>query len=135
MTSRRVCAIGVESADWPLVESMLVSGDLPHLARLRAGSAFARLEYPDYRTGLAREHFLTGRGTASSRRWSAVAFDPTTYETWKEGAMLQPPFFALEPVETVAFDIPYLSRSFPVPGVQVTGWGGHDPGYPPGSNP
>lgn len=131
----RVCAIGLDAAEWTLIEPMLARGELPHLERLRRRSAFAHLHNPDYRTGLAWEQFLTGRGSASSRRWSAVAFDPATYTTTKEGAWLQPPFFAQPPVETIAFDVPYLSRSFPVPGVQVTGWGGHDPGYPPGSQP
>src|SRR4051794_29570924 len=125
--NRRMCAIGLDAAEWTLVEPLLAAGDLPHLANLRRRSAFALLHDRDYRTGLVWEHFLTGRGAASNRRAAVTVFDPGTYDIWREGAWPVDPFYAVDPVETIVLDVPYLSLARPLPGAQVTGWGGHDP--------
>jgi predicted AlkP superfamily phosphohydrolase/phosphomutase len=134
---RRVAAIGLDAAEWTLVEEMLDAGELPHLAALRERSLVARLDDPvDYRTGLVWEHFLTGRSAAGNGRWAAVEFDPATYEVWQEGARPVEPFYAGAPlVRGVLFDVPYTSIAFPVDGAVVVGWGGHDPGYPRASSP
>ncbi|MGD9798528.1 MAG: alkaline phosphatase family protein [Acidimicrobiia bacterium] len=128
----RVAAIGLDAAEWKLIEELFAEGGLPHLSALRRRSAVARLDDPlDHRTGLVWEHFLTGRGAAGNHRWAAVEFDPDTYEVWQEGARPVRPFFATEPpVRSVVFDVPYAPLVFPVDGTVVVGWGGHDPGYP-----
>jgi predicted AlkP superfamily phosphohydrolase/phosphomutase len=133
----RVAAIGVDAAEWSLMEELFATGELPHLAAVRERSAVARLEDPvDFRTGLVWEHFLTGRGAAGNRRWGAVEFDPSTYEVWQEGARPETPFYAADPpLRAVIFDVPYASPARPVDGAVVVGWGGHDPGYPRASEP
>lgn len=132
---RRVAAIGLDAAEWSLVEPMMAAGELPHLAALRRRAAVARLEHTDYRTGLVWEHFLTGRGAAGSGRWSVVEFDPSSYETRKEGAKPLRPFFADVPGRTICFDVPYVSLASPGDAVTITAWGGHDPAYPRASRP
>ncbi len=134
MVRRSVAAIGLDSAEWNLVEQLLADGELPHLAALRERSAFAHLHNPDYRTGLAWEHFVAGKGPAGCGRFAAIEFDPKTYGTWQEGARPLAPFYATQPpARSILFDVPYVSLATSVPGVQVTDWGGHDPGYPPAS--
>jgi predicted AlkP superfamily phosphohydrolase/phosphomutase len=133
----RVAAIGIDAAEWTLMEELFATGDLPHLAALRARSAVARLDDQlDYRTGLVWEHFLTGRGAAGNHRWAAVEFDPATYDVWQEGARGVVPFYAAEPpLRAVIFDVPYATPAAAVDGAVVVGWGGHDPGYPRASEP
>jgi predicted AlkP superfamily phosphohydrolase/phosphomutase len=133
----RVAAIGLDAAEWSLVEQLLDEGELPHLAALRERSAFARLEDPvDYRTGLVWEHFLTGRSAAGNERWAAVEFDPATYDVWQEGSRPTPPFYTADPpMRAVVFDVPYAPLVHRVDGSVVVGWGGHDPGYPRASTP
>src|SRR5439155_3444772 len=94
LVKRRVAAIGLDAAEWTLVESMMDAGELPHLAALRARSAEARLHHSDYRTGLVWEHFLTGRSARGNRRWSGVEFDPNGYEAWQVGGKRVTPFYA-----------------------------------------
>jgi len=133
----RVAAIGLDAAEWTLVERLLADGEMPHLERLRARSAVAQLQDPaDYRTGLVWEHFLTGRGAASNMRWAAVEFDPLTYEVWQEGARPTTPFYVSDPpLPAVIFDVPYTTLGHEVDGAVVVGWGGHDPGHPRASLP
>jgi predicted AlkP superfamily phosphohydrolase/phosphomutase len=134
---KRLAAIGVDAAEWSLVEQLLEAGELPHLAALRSRAAVAQLDDPeDYRTGLVWEHFLTGRGAAANRRWAAVEFDPDTYEVWQEGARPARPFYGGEDApRSVVFDVPYAPLAHPANGAVVAGWGGHDPGYPRASVP
>ncbi len=134
-SARRVAAIGLDAAQWSLVESMMDDGALPHLAALRRRAVVAHLEHADYRTGLVWEHFLCGRSAAGVGRWSAVRFDPSTYDTRKEGALPFTPFFEKVPGRTICFDVPYLSLAKTNDAIAVTAWGGHDPAYPRASNP
>lgn len=142
---KRVAAVGLDGAEWTLIERMLEDGELPHLSSLRGRSAVARLRDPaDYRTGLVWEHFLTGKSAEGNRRWSAVEFDPGSYGAWQVGGRKIPPFYAQSgssdggtapPIATIAFDVPYVSLTGRVKGVEITAWGGHDAGYPRASRP
>jgi predicted AlkP superfamily phosphohydrolase/phosphomutase len=141
---QRVAAIGLDAAEWTLVERLLAEGELPHLAALRRRGAEARLHHSDYRTGLVWEHFLTGKGARGNRRWSAVEFDPRRYEAWQLGGRKLTPFYSSSqddggderpPINTIAFDVPYTTLTGNVHGVEVTSWGGHDPGYPRAARP
>lgn len=132
---RRLAVIGLDAAEWALVEAMIDDGELPHLAALRRRSAVASLRHADYRTGLVWEHFLTGRGAAGSGRSSVVEFDPSKYDAHKEGARPIIPFFAGVSGRSICFDVPYLSLARAGDAVAVTAWGGHDPAYPRASQP
>jgi hypothetical protein len=133
---RRVVAIGLDAAQWSLVESWIAAGDLPRLAAVRARAAFARLHHADYRSGLVWEHFLRGRGVDGCGRASVVHFDPDDYSVVKLGALPEAPFFTGVDGRTICFDVPYLSLAG-VSGdtVAVTAWGAHDPAYPRASRP
>ncbi len=130
-----MAAIGLDSAEWSLLEPMMDDGELPHLSALRRRSAVARLHNADYRTGLVWEQFLTGRGAAGSGRCSPVAFDPSTYEVVKVGARPVAPFFRSVPGHTVAFDVPFVSLASTGDATAVTAWGAHDPAYPRAAAP
>ena len=133
---RRVVALGLDAAQWSLVESLIDEGVLPRLAALRDRAAVARLRHADYRSGLVWEHFLRGRGVDGCGRASAVTFDPDDYSVTKQGALPEPPFFAGIDGRTICFDVPYLSLAgVPSDTVAVTAWGAHDPGYPRASQP
>jgi predicted AlkP superfamily phosphohydrolase/phosphomutase len=135
-----VAAIGLDGAEWPLIESLMAEGELPHLSALRARSALAELSDPDYRTGLIWEHFLTGKGAAANGRLAAVEFRPDTYEVWQVGGRRIPPFYARsatmdDPPRVIVFDVPYVTLTGEVDGVEITTWGGHDPGFVRASRP
>jgi predicted AlkP superfamily phosphohydrolase/phosphomutase len=132
----RVVAVGLDAAQWSLVESMIDAGEMPRLAALRERAAVARLRHADYRSGLVWEHFLRGRGVDGCGRASVVEFDPGDYSVTKLGALPEPPFFAGVDGRTICFDVPYVSlASVPRDTVAVTAWGAHDPGYPRASVP
>jgi predicted AlkP superfamily phosphohydrolase/phosphomutase len=102
---------------------------------VRERSARVLLDHgPAQRTGLAWEHFWSGRSPEAAQRASAVEFDPSDYTVWQEGARFEP-FFASLDAHAVVFDPPYADLAH-APGVDgVVAWGAHDPGADPGSNP
>jgi hypothetical protein len=131
----RVLAIGLDGWECSLGETLMAAGELPHLARVRERSARFLLDHgAAQRTGLAWEHVSTGRAPDAARRWSAVHFDPETYEAWQEGTSLEP-FAARLDAPTVVFDPPYfaLDRAPAVRG--IVNWGAHDPGVPRDARP
>jgi predicted AlkP superfamily phosphohydrolase/phosphomutase len=138
MRVARVVAIGLDAADWQLLESRMDRGDLPNLARLRAGGARCVLRNDAlYRTSLVWEAFLTGRVDPASEFSAALAFDPARYAPFKVGARTDPTFFARSPgVRSVVFDAPYLSLAGAGDGdVRVCGWGAHVRSYPRAAHP
>jgi predicted AlkP superfamily phosphohydrolase/phosphomutase len=135
VTPHKVLAIGLDGFEVSYMERLMAAGELPALLALRARSATVLLDHgPAQRTGLAWEHFWSGRSPAAAGRESAVEFDPARYTVWQEGARFAP-FFGSLGVDAVVFDPPYadLARA---PGVGgVVAWGAHDPGVGPGSAP
>lgn len=134
---RRVAFVGLDGFEPTLADAMMDGGELPVLAGLLRRGASARLSDPvEFRTGLVWEHFLTGRGCHANGRFSAVRFDPARYQPQKWGALLRPPFYATDPpLRVLSFDVPYTNLGIEVPGIQITGWGSHDPAYPRASRP
>ena len=133
----RVAAIGLDAAEWQLVESMLADGEMPQLARIRRRSAECRLENPLYRGTLVWEAFLTGRQDEDDVRSGGVAFDPATYRVEKIPAGIAPPFYARLPgISAVAFDVPHLSTAGAGSGdVRVCTWGTHSLSHARASRP
>src|SRR5690349_12738464 len=131
----RVLAIGLDGYEDSLGRRLMASGDMPCLARLRAGSAQFLLDHgPAQRTGLAGEHVSTGRSPRAADRWAAVHFDPDRYTVWQEGTKLRP-FAADLHARTVVFDPPYFDLD-QAPRVQgMVSWGAHDPGVPQAGRP
>ena len=125
---RRVLAIGLDGYEQSLGDRLMAVGELPALARLRSRSARFLLNHgPAQRTGLAWEHVSSGRSPEAAERWSAVAFDPSTYLIWQEGTSLEP-FTARLDAPTVVFDTPYFDLDLAPLTRGVVSWGAHDPG-------
>jgi predicted AlkP superfamily phosphohydrolase/phosphomutase len=124
----RTLAIGLDGFEISLAERLMVQGDLPVLAARRRVDAHALLDAgADQRTGLAWEHFWSGRSPRAAHRGSAVEFDRTTYTVWQEGARFGP-FFHGVARTPVVFDAPYVDLRR-APGVRgIAAWGAHDPG-------
>jgi predicted AlkP superfamily phosphohydrolase/phosphomutase len=134
----RVFAVGLDAAEWSLVEPMARRGELPVLAGLiERGRTWRLTSDRDFRTGIVWEHLISGRGTAAGGRASVVDFDPATYRAVALGAMALPPIWAGagSPRRTVVFDVPYASLADGSDAIVVTAWGGHDPAYPRASRP
>jgi len=132
---RRVLVIGLDGLDPRLADRFESQGALPNFARFRERGARFELDHGrDRNSGLAWEHFSSGRAPRDGGRWSAVTFNPKKYTALQEGTSALP-FMADLPVRTVVFDVPYcdISRAPRVRG--VTSWGAHDPGVAAISRP
>jgi predicted AlkP superfamily phosphohydrolase/phosphomutase len=128
LLARRLLAIGLDGYEPSLGDKLMAAGELPALARLRSRSARFLLDHgPAQRTGLAWEHVSSGRAPEAARRWSAVSFDPHTYEIWQEGTAFEP-FAARLAVPAVVFDAPYFDLDRAPSTRGVVSWGAHDPG-------
>jgi predicted AlkP superfamily phosphohydrolase/phosphomutase len=135
INERRILCIGLDAFEVSLAESMIAEGRLPHMRRLAATSARFRLDHHRAKfTGLAWEHFSTGRSPDKQRRWSAVSFDPRTYSVEQTSTRAKP-FVAGLGNSTVVFDIPYFNLEKAPNVIGVTSWGSHDPGTQEFSRP
>lgn len=86
-TNRRLLVIGLDGLELSYAEKLMDAGELPVLDKLRKRSATFLLEHGSaQRTGLAWEHVASGLSPQDGQRWSAVEFNPKTYEIWQEGA-------------------------------------------------
>lgn len=131
----RVLAIFLDGYEESFAQKLMAAGEMPEMVRLAQTSARFILDHgAGQRTGLAGEHVATGLSPDDARRWSAVHFDPRTYEVWQEGTRLAP-FAAHLAAPTVVFDIPYFDlRAAPAVNGAVA-WGAHDPGVAQFSRP
>lgn len=137
MPRSRVAAIGLDAAEWVLIEEMLERGELPNFARLKERGVTCRFEngYAS-RSGLAWTQFLAGREISDRREWSTCGFDPATYEASEVPAHRLRPFYKQDPaLQSIIFDVPHQTIVDGVTGAQVTAWGGTAPGYPRAARP
>ena len=128
----RVAVIGIDAAEWGLLERLMGEGEMPNLARLAERGATCTLRSEStWRSGRVWETLLTGVADFPS----AALFEPESYSSWLVGARRRRPFYLDVPnARVLALDVPYMSLSYEVPGAQVV-WGGHDAGYPRASRP
>jgi hypothetical protein len=135
MARPRVLVVGLDGLEVALAERLMAAGEMPALAALHARAGCFRLDHgPAQRTGLAWEHVASGLSPEAGCRWSAVEFDPATYDAWQEGARFTPWWAGLD-CRAVVFDTPYvdLRRARNTRG--VVAWGAHDPGTPTAGRP
>jgi len=133
---RRVAAVGLDAAEWWVVEQLMAEGKLPHLAALRQRSLECRLETGvPYRSELPWTQFLTGRTARDNDYWSTAIFDPSDYSVSLIGAYPGKPFYAHDDITVIAFDVPHSTIRPDVQGVQVTAWGAHSSQYPRAARP
>jgi predicted AlkP superfamily phosphohydrolase/phosphomutase len=133
----RVLAIGLDAADWRIIERLLRQGALPNFARIRARSAECVLQNEAAsRTTLVWEAFLTGRENPNDPRSGGVAFDGATYRASKVAAGETALFYEPCPgLRTIAFDVPHLAVSGSSEDVRVCSWGTHAISSPPATRP
>jgi len=75
-----VLAIGLDGFELSLAERLIAEGRMPRLAAQRARSARFLLDHGlDKNSGLAWEHVSSGIAPRDGGRWSAVTFDPKTF--------------------------------------------------------
>ena len=131
----RVLVLGLDGFEPSLADTMIASGSLPSLARIREKSARFLLDHGSAReTGLAWEHVSSGLSPEDAERWSAISFDKNTYGVVQEGPLFDP-FPSRIAAKSVVFDFPYfdLLRARGVQG--AVSWGAHDSGTDFCSNP
>ena len=132
---RRVLAIYLDGYEQSLGQRLMSAGAMPEMSRLAASSARFLLDHgAAQRSGLAGEHVATGLSPDAARRWTAVHFDPQSYEVWQEGTRLRP-FPADLDCRTVVFDPTYFDLNA-APNVRgIVSWGAHDPGVAQAARP
>ena len=134
---KRVIGVGLDAAEWWLVEDMMRSGRMPHLSRLAERGTQAELKNTrEYRSELPWTLFWTGRAAADNGYWSTIRFDPDTYDVYEGGAYEGQPFWRDMPAgSVVTFDLPHIPVFRDRDDVQVTAWGAHSPQYARTSQP
>lgn len=143
--------MGLDSADPDLLARWFAAGELPNLARLKAGGAYCRFENtaryqadsaPYSCTEGSWVTLQTGVKPDKTGYWETVSYDRRKYVAendpvnggydYREYA----PFFALgDDYRVAAFDVPVTARVPNVNGLQIVGWGGHFPFVQRGSQP
>lgn len=133
----RVIGIGLDAAEWWLVDQLMADGQMPNLAQLRDRGATAQLDnVREYRSELPWTLFWTGRSAATNGYWSTVKFDPASYEVYEVGAYHHQPFWRqMAPGSVTTFDVPHIPIFRDRSDQQVTAWGAHSPQYARASQP
>ena len=133
----RVAAIGLDAAEWRLVEEWMKEGTLPNLRQLQSESAVFELEnVREYRSEAIWGAFAEGRHPSTSGRWTNISFNPEIYQALDTGADKSLPFWSREgATPAVIFDIPHTSTRDDEGVTHVTGWGAHSALFPRASRP
>lgn len=127
---QRLLVIGLDGFEITLAERMMAQGRMPHMKRLREKSARYRLDHGLAKyTGLAWDHFSTGKTPEALNRYSAVSLDTATYHVEQEDTYA-PPVFAAFDSRCVLFDVPYCDLNRAPAARGIAAWGAHDPGAP-----
>lgn len=135
--SRRVIGIGLDAAEWWLVDELMRDGRMPTLTALRESGLTAQLDnVRNYRSELPWTLFWTGRSAEDNGYWSTIRFDPATYHVDEAGAFPGTPFWQdVDEGKVVTFDIPHIPIFWDREDQQVTAWGAHSPQYARASMP
>jgi len=132
----KVAMIGLDAAEWWLVEKYIDEGTMPHLDKLMSKSKFMKLRAPEAFKAEGRwTEVLTGRTAEESQYWSIVEFDPTTYNSWYARSSHGSYFYARPDLTSIVFDVPNSVVVEDAHGIQVTAWGSHAAQFPSGSLP
>lgn len=124
----RLLILGLDGLEQAYANELMDAGEMPALAALRERSAAFLLEHgPAMRAGLAGEHFASGLSPQDANRWSAVEFDPATYQVWQEGARFTP-FLEEMDLDVTVFDANYVDLRYTERMNGLVGWGAHDAG-------
>jgi len=133
--STRLIVLYLDGFDAELADRFIAEGRMPRLAQLLRESTRFRLDHGEDRySGVAGRHFATGESSEESGFWSNIVFDTETYQLDQPHAPLVPFTEALG-VRTVALDALHFALNDCRHTAGVVGWGAHDAGVDPQSNP
>jgi predicted AlkP superfamily phosphohydrolase/phosphomutase len=133
---RRVAMIGLDAAEWWIVERYVREGVMPNLEKVLSTSHFAHLDGDEAFKAESRwAEVLTGRTSAENQYWSIVDFDPATYTPWYQRSCHGTYFYARPDLRSIIFDIPNSVLVEDAHGTQITGWGAHAAQFPSASQP
>ncbi|MFN0179140.1 MAG: alkaline phosphatase family protein [Gemmatimonadales bacterium] len=131
--SAEVLALGIDAASPALIDRWCATGDLPHLAALRArGMSGSVRGLEGFFVGSTWPSLYTATSPARHGIHYQVQIDPGSYRLHRpaEGAYVRtPPFWrALGAVgrRTAILDVPLARLDGSIAGVQTVEWGGHD---------
>lgn len=131
--TERVVFLGLDAADPQLIRRWAAAGELPAMARLLRGGAWARVANPPgFYVGAVWPSFYTALSPARHGRYCYSQFDPATYADvrFDAAAVQGEPFWeALDRAgrRVVVIDVPKSRLSPALRGTHVVDWGTHDP--------
>lgn len=132
----KLLLIGLDAAEWSIVERYLDDGDMPHLAKLLSVSTRVRMQAPEtYKAEGRWAEFLTGSTPRESQYWSINDFDPHSYTPWYARSAHGTYFYSRPDLKTIVFDIPNSVVAEDAHGIQIFGWGSHATQFPTASQP
>lgn len=124
-------AIGLDSAEPSMVESLMESGDLPTLAKLKERGCYGHLENFDVFTAeLPWTTFATGVKPETTGYWTPLKYSSDYSVTTRAAYEYDefPPFFALgDQYKVCCFDVPQVRIHEDLNGIQINAWGAHSP--------
>ncbi len=133
--------IGLDAAEWTLIEPWMREGRLPALAELRRRGASIRLEpSADWMVGALWPSFFTGRGPEQFGMYHSLVWRPDQMRTERPAPSWMPiePFWRALPSRgrrVIVVDVPLCYPPEPYPGIEVSGWATHELIQKPGSSP
>lgn len=132
----KVAMIGLDAAEWWVVEKYIAEGVMPHLDKLMSKGRFAHLAAGEGFKAEGRwTEILTGRSSDENQYWSIVDYDPATYMSWYQRSSHASYFYARPDAKSIIFDVPNSVVVEDVHGIQVTAWGSHAAQFPSASRP
>ena len=132
----RVAMIGLDAADWSLIERYIRDGIMPHTDKLLSQGKFLRLKAEaGFKAESRWAEILTGRTSTENQYWSIVEFDPSSYTPFYARSCQGSYFYARPDVKSIVFDVPNSVIVEDAHGIQVTAWGAHAAQFPSASRP
>jgi predicted AlkP superfamily phosphohydrolase/phosphomutase len=126
--NNRTLVIGLDAFEPSIAGALMSLGRLPNFARLASASARFPLDQGEERyTGQTWHQIATGLHPTRSGRWSAIRFDPRTFEVAQPDTA-ESPFTRELGVRTVVFDVPHFNLGADALAQGVVNWGCHDAG-------
>lgn len=138
--ARRVLMIGLDAAEFRLVERWMADGGLPNLRVLLEAGAHTRLRSSaEWLVGSPWPTFYTGLPPSEHGLYHYLIWRPEKMASERPSATWLPvqPFWRDIAAErrVIALDIPIAYAPEPFPGMEVAGWATHETLEPPASYP
>jgi predicted AlkP superfamily phosphohydrolase/phosphomutase len=141
MTDSPLIAIGLDGADYRVLETWMDEGKLPVMASLRNRGVYGHLKGADaFVAETPWPSFLTGVLPQKTGYWGVFSYSPDSYAVKEEVVCCYDfkefkPFYALSGKKVAIFDLPQIQLVPGLNGIQVMGWGAHSPLSNSGSLP